>query len=65
MTEEKTKEYILDCIDLYVNEKTALEIALCIINQLSDEFYESGNITDSNTLNTCYLCIKEILEKED
>lgn len=64
MTKEQIKEHILEYIELNANEKTALEVANEIINQLSNMMCESGYISTSNQLTTCYLIIKEILEND-
>lgn len=64
MTQEQIKEYILEYVELNANEKTALEVANEIINQLSNVMYESGYISTSNQLTTCYLIIKDILEND-
>ena len=64
MTQEQIKEYILEYIELNANEKTALEVANDVINQISNMMFESGYITTGNQLTTCYLIIKEILEND-
>ena len=64
MTQEQIKEHILEYIELNANEQTALEVANEIINQLANMLSESGYISTSNQLTTCYLIIKEILEND-
>ena len=64
MTQEQIKDHILEYIELNANEKTALEVANNIINQMSNMLYENGYIYASNQLTTYYLNIKRILEND-
>lgn len=64
MTQEQIKDHILEYIELNANDQTALEVANEIINQIANMLSESGYISTSNQLTTCYLIIKEILEND-
>lgn len=62
MTQSELKDQTIDYIKNNLNDKTALEVAQKIIDDLSIELYNNGYISESNDLTTCYLIIKKIID---
>ena len=62
MTQSELKDQTIDYIKNNLNDKTALEVAQKIIDDLSVELYHDGYISESNDLTTCYLIIKKIID---
>lgn len=63
MTQSELKDQTINYIKNNLNDKTALEVAQKIIDDLSIELYNNGYISESNDLTTCYLIIKKIIDK--
>ena len=63
MSQEELKNQSIDYIKNNLNNKSALEVAQKIIDDLSVELYHDGYISESNDLTTCYLIIKKIIDK--
>lgn len=64
MTQEQLKEQFLEYAENNLNNETILNAIIALLNSISNELYENGYTKQSNTLTTCELSIKELLENE-
>lgn len=64
MTQEQFKEQFLEYAENNLNNETILNAIIDLLNNISNELYENGYVKQSNTLTTCELSIKELLENE-
>ena len=64
MTQEQFKEQFLRYAEYNLDNKTILEAITELLDSISNELYENGYTKQSNTLTTCMLSIKELLENE-
>lgn len=64
MTQEQFKEQFLEYAENNLNNGTILNAIIDLLNIISNELYENGYVKQSNTLTTCELSIKELLENE-
>ena len=64
MTQEQLKEQFLQYAKDNLKNETILNAIIDLLNSISNELYENGYVKQSNTLTTCELSIKELLENE-
>ena len=64
MTQEQLKEQFLQYAKYNLKNETILNAIIDLLNSISNELYENGYVKQSNTLTTCELSIKELLENE-
>lgn len=64
MTQEELLENYIDTIPCNLNDKTTLELVLNLLDNVSNNLYENGYITESNRITTAILIVKEVLENE-
>ena len=64
MTQEQFKEQFLRYAENNLDNETILQAIVELLNSISNELYENGYIKQSNTLTTCELSIKDLLENE-
>lgn len=64
MTQEEFKEQFLKYAEYNLNNETILQAIVSLLDSISNELYENGYTKQSNTLTTCMLSIKELLENE-
>jgi len=64
MTQEQLKEQFLEYAENNLNNETILQAIVSLLDSISNELYENGYTKQSNTLTTCMLSIKELLENE-
>ena len=63
MTQEQFKEQFLKYAEYNLNDETILQAICDLLDSISNELYESGYVKQSNTLTTCELSIKEVIEE--
>lgn len=63
MTQEQFKEQFLKYAEYNLNTETTLQAICDLLDSISNELYESGYIKQSNTLTTCELSIKDVIEE--
>ena len=64
MTQEQFKEQFIRYAENNLDNETVLQAIIELLNSISNELYENGYTKQSNTLTTCELNIKELLENE-
>ena len=64
MTQEQFKEQFIRYAENNLDNQTILQAIVELLNSISNELYENGYVKQSNTLTTCELSIKELLENE-
>lgn len=64
MTQEQLKEQFVNFAEFNLNNATTLQAIVEMLEKISNELYENGYIKQSNTLTTCMLSIKNLLENE-
>lgn len=64
MTQEQFKEQFLRYAENNLDNETILQAITELLDSISNELYENGYVKQSNTLATCMLSIKELLESE-
>lgn len=64
MTQEQFKEQFLRYAENNLDNDTILKAITELLGSISNELYENGYTKQSNTLTTCELSIKELLENE-
>lgn len=64
MTQEQFKEQFIRYAENNLDNETILQAIVELLNSISNELYENGYVKQSNTLTTCELSIKELLENE-
>lgn len=64
MTQEQFKEQFLRYAENNLDNETTLQAITELLESISNELYENGYVKQSNTLTTCELSIKELLENE-
>lgn len=64
MAQEEFKEQFLRYAENNLNNETILQAIVSLLDSISNELYENGYTKQSNTLTTCMLSIKELLENE-
>ena len=64
MTQEQLKEQFKSYAINNLENDTILQAICDLLDSISNELYESGYVKQSNTLTTCELSIKELLENE-
>ena len=64
MTQEEFKEQFLRYAENNLDNETILQAIVSLLDSISNELYENGYTKQSNTLTTCMLSIKELLENE-
>ena len=62
MTQEQLKEQFVNFAEFNLNNATTLQAIVEMLESISNELYEDGFTKEHNTLTTCILSIKEILE---
>lgn len=65
MTQEQLKEQFLQYAENNLNNDTILQAIKELLQNISNELYENGYIYPSNTLTTCELEIKRVLEESE
>ena len=63
MTQEQLKEQFLEYAKDNLHNDTILKAIAELLSNISNELYENGYTKQSNTLTTCELNIKELLER--
>lgn len=63
MSQEQLKDQFLEYAKNNLDNITILESVKDLIDNISNELYQDGFIYESNSLTTCYLIIKEVIEK--
>ena len=64
MNQEQLKEQFLSYAYNNLDNDTILQSVTELLDSISNELYENGYTKQSNTLTTCLLSIKELLENE-
>ena len=64
MTQEQFKEQFLRYAENNLDNDTILKAITELLDNISNELYENGYTKQSNTLTTCELSIKDLLENE-
>lgn len=64
MTQEQLKEQFIQYAEDNLDNDTILKAISELLDSISNELYENGYAKQSNTLTTCELSIKELLENE-
>ncbi len=64
MTQEQFKEQFIRYAENNLDNETILQAITELLDSISNELYENGYVKQSNTLVTCMLSIKELLENE-
>ena len=64
MNQEQFKEQFLRYAENNLDNNTILQAITELLDSISNELYENGYTKQSNTLTTCLLSIKELLENE-
>lgn len=64
MSQEQLKEQFLKYAEYNLHNDTILIAITELLDNISNELYENGDIKESNTLTTCLLNIKEILKEQ-
>ena len=64
MTQEQILEQAQNYIDYNLNDENKLELVINILEDLSNDAFESGYNKQANTLTTVVLTLKELLESE-
>ena len=62
MTQEEMKEQFLNYAEYNLHNDTILMAIEELLNKISNELYENGYSKESNSLTTCELTIKEVLQ---
>ena len=63
MTQEEFKEQFLNYAEYNLHNDTILQAVIELLDNISNELYENGYTKESNSLTTCILTIKEVLER--
>ena len=64
MTQEQLKEQFLQYAENNLNNETILEAIKELLDNIANEFYQDGYISESNQLVTCVLKIGEVLKND-
>ena len=64
MTQNELLEQAKNYIDYNLNDENKLELVINILEDLSNDAFESGYNKQANTLTTVVLTLKELLESE-
>ena len=64
MAQEELKEQFLEYAYNNLHNDTILKGIIELLNNISNELYESGYHKESDRLNTSLMIVKEVLEKE-
>ena len=62
MNQEQLKEQFLLYAENNLDNETILKAVSELLDNISNDFYENGYIKEANTLTTCQLSIKEVLQ---
>lgn len=63
MTQEQLKEQFLQYAENNLNNQTVLESITILLDNISNELYEEGYISESNKITSSMLIIKKMLEE--
>ena len=65
MNQEQLKEQFLQYAENNLNNETILKAINELLDNISNELYENGYISESNRLTTCILEIREMLKNDN